>query len=622
MDDVRERLRRELDRLEPSPGGFEKTIRRVRARQRMRRTGAATVGLTLTALLVVGLWTLVEPGRRTGPGPASTGSLVGGMAFADGQLLRFTAEGTELVATLPEQIAPEPPVLTPSGVVVLTGRPGVGLRLWLVSRDGSVNQIAEDVTAGFAVDPAADIVAYATAPQLQSPPYYPSTLHIVSLSDGSEAATSPELDFYAAVRGIADGNVVLSTGDGASASVGLWVPDTEQIRRWSMYGSAEGTDSVTGVSVLNVGDGPLPILVRFREGPPDLDVGIVPGEIVVDSTVLQLDGVDFAHGGGRVAGLQSTRDGAELIVLDEASGRVEFRTQLPGGSQAAWSGDDTVLVLEKTGSASRVQRCDLVTGECAVVERDLPPAGQFGYGLWLVARSFEGSSADGDSVSPSVASTTRCTQATSSGDFDGDGATDEAEFIEVVSGGVSCDRDGGVFKNLSSQEIIIRFGSGRAVEQTFNDCQGGLCAYVFSATDLDGDGRDELAIDVSSGGATGLEEFYRVDPDGIRPLFVAEPGDLPYVEPGPAILGGGFDSVMQSPVVCRMKDDGTRELVSVHAENLGDSLNGPWQLHTTTMVLQGNRLVVNSTDDSESRFPGISTIPSFSESAPFENGCS
>jgi hypothetical protein len=622
MDDVRERLRRELDRLEPSPGGFEKTIRRVHARQRMRRAGAAIVGLTLTAVLVVGLWTLVEAGRRREPGPASTGTLVGGMAFADGQLLRFTAAGTDVVATLPEQIAPEPPVLTRSGVVVLSGRPSVGLHLWLISPDGSVNQIAEDVTAGFAVDLSADVVAYATAPQLQSPPYYPSTVHIVSLSDGSEVSTSPELDFYAAVHGIADGNVVLSTGDGASASVGLWRSGEQRIRRWWMYGNAEGTDSVTGVSVLNVGDGPLPIIVRFREGPPDLDVGIVPGEIVVDSTVVQLDGVDFAPGGGRVAGLQPTRDGAELIVLDEASGRVEFRAQLPGGSQAAWSGDDTVLVLDKTGSAPQVQRCDLVTGECSVTERELPPAGQFGYGLWLVARSFEGSSADGDSVSPSVASTTRCTQATTSGDFDGDGTTDEAEFIEVVSGGVSCDRDGEVFKNLSSQEMLIRFGSGQAAEQTFNDCQGGLCAYVFSATDLDGDGRDELAIDVSSGGATGLEEFYRVNPDGIRPLLIAEPGDLPYVEPGPAILGGGFDSVMQSPVVCRVKGDGTRELVSVHAENVGDSLSAPWQLHTTTMVLQGNRLVVNSTDDSESRFPGISTIPSFSESAPFENGCS
>jgi hypothetical protein len=623
VDDVSERLRREIDRLDPSPSGFEKTIRRVRARQRTRRAGAATVGLTLTALLVVGLWTLVEPGRRTGPSPASTRTLVGGLAFTDGQLVRFTADGTEVVATLPGQIAPEPPVLTPSGVVVLTGRPSVGLRLWLVSRDGSVNQIAEDVTAGFAVDPAADIVAYATAPQLQSPPYYPSTLHIVSLSDGSEAATSPELDFYAAVRGIADGNVVLSTGDGASASVGLWVPDTEQIRQWSMYGNAEGTDSVTGVSVLNVGDGPLPILVRFREGPPDLDVGIVPGEIVVDSTVLQLDGVDFAPGGGRVAGLQPTRDGAELIVLDEASGRVEFRAQLPGGSQAAWSGDDTVLVLDKTGSAAGVHRCDLVTGECAVAERELPPAGQFGYGLWLVARSFEaGSSADRDSVSPSVASTTRCTQATTSGDFDGDGATDEAEFIEVVSGSVSCHRDGEVFENLSSQEILIRFGSDQKLEQTFNDCQGGLCAYEFRSTDLDGDGRHELAIDVSSAAAIGLVEFYRVDADGIRALAIADPGDPPFVQPGPAILGGGFDSGLQNPIVCRVNDDGARELISIHAENVGDSLSGPWRVHRSTMVLRGDRFVVTSTDDSESSFPDTTGIPSFSRTSPFENGCS
>jgi len=127
---------------------------------------------------------------------------------------------------------------------------------------------------------------------------------------------------------------------------------------------------------------------------------------------------------------------------------------------------------------------------------------------------------------------------------------------------------------------------------------------------------------VSSGGATGFEEFYRVDPDGIRPLVVAEPGDPPYVEPGPAILGGGFDSVMQSPVVCRVNDDGIRELISIHAENIGDSLSGPWQAHTTTMVLRGDRLVVSSTDDSESSFPGTSGIPSFSDTPPLDNECS
>jgi hypothetical protein len=220
------------------------------------------------------------------------------------------------------------------------------------------------------------------------------------------------------------------------------------------------------------------------------------------------------------------------------------------------------------------------------------------------------------------ASVTRCIQATTSGDFDGDATTDRVEFVEVASGSASCDRGGEVFALLLSQELVIRFGSGQTLEQPFTDCQGGLCAYVFEPTDLDGDGRDELAIDVSSGGATGLEEFYRVDSDGIRPLVIAEPGDPLYVEPGPAILGGGFDSVMQSPLVCRVNDDGTRELVSIHAENVGDSLSGPWRVHTTTIVLDGERLVVTSTNDSESSFPGTSGIPSFSDTAPFDNGCS
>jgi len=222
----------------------------------------------------------------------------------------------------------------------------------------------------------------------------------------------------------------------------------------------------------------------------------------------------------------------------------------------------------------------------------------------------------------SAASTTRCTQATTSGDFDGDGAMDEADVIEVVSGSVSCDRPGQVVQNLSSQEVVIRFGSGHALERPFTDCQGGQCAYVFSATDLDGDGRDELAIDVSGSGDAGLLEFYRVDADGIHPITIAEPGDPPYVESGPAILGGGFNSVLQSPIICRENDTGTRQLVSIHAEDVGDSLSGPWRVHSTTMILEGDRLVVTSTDDWQSRFPDTRGIPSFAKTSPFENGCS
>jgi hypothetical protein len=42
----------------------------------------------------------------------------------------------------------------------------------------------------------------------------------------------------------------------------------------------------------------------------------------------------------------------------------------------------------------------------------------------------------------------------------------------------------------------------KIVDSRLPIARGGLCAYVFEPTDLDGDERDELAIDVSSGGAT------------------------------------------------------------------------------------------------------------------------
>ncbi len=211
----------------------------------------------------------------------------------------------------------------------------------------------------------------------------------------------------------------------------------------------------------------------------------------------------------------------------------------------------------------------------------------------------------------------RCLQASASGDFDGDRTVDHAEFFEVVSGVVSCERAGDVASHLRSQELVIQFGSGQTLKQPFTDCQGGLCAFVFAATDLEADGRDELAVDVSSAAATGLVELYRVDPEGIQPLLIAEPGDAPYVEPGLAILGGGFDSGVQSPVSCRVLPDGTHELVSVHSDNVGQNIRGPWNVHTTTLALEGNTLVVTSSKDSKETFATDAEV--FQEE--FRNGC-
>jgi hypothetical protein len=61
--------------------------------------------------------------------------------------------------------------------------------------------------------------------------------------------------------------------------------------------------------------------------------------------------------------------------------------------------------------------------------------------------------------------------------------------------------------------------------------------------------------------------------------------------------------------------DGSNELVSVHAENLTGPITGPWRVHTTTMVLEGDRLVVTSTNEIESdNFTRASDV--------FQNGCS
>jgi hypothetical protein len=63
MDDLNERIRARLERIEPSPDAFEETMQLVRRRQRNRRVGAGAVGLLLTVALAVGLWSSLGAGR-------------------------------------------------------------------------------------------------------------------------------------------------------------------------------------------------------------------------------------------------------------------------------------------------------------------------------------------------------------------------------------------------------------------------------------------------------------------------------------------------------------------------------------------------------------------------------
>jgi len=330
--------------------------------------------------------------------------------------------------------------------------------------------------------------------------------------------------------------------------------------------------------------------------------------------VMNADGTDVrqvsSHDGGSDFSPSWSPNGSKLIFASSryedwgifvvnADGTDERPVLFQGGyvNDPVWSPDGELIAFVGGGfdgypaeHALYVMRPD-GSGVQRLSNSDLDKYGVAGDIAWQPI-----SIVGGATSSPSVTET-RCAQARTSGDFDGDGTPDSAEFVEVVWGTVSCDDGGSVVENLKSQELVLRFGSGETLDQHFTDCGGGLCANVFASTDLDGDGRDELAIDVGPAAAVDFVRFFRVDPDGIHPLVIQGPDDRPFVKPGPAILGGGFDSGSQSPVECRVGSDGDRELVSIHAEATGSPSTDLWLVYRTTMVLQGDRLVVTSTSE-------------------------
>ncbi len=212
---------------------------------------------------------------------------------------------------------------------------------------------------------------------------------------------------------------------------------------------------------------------------------------------------------------------------------------------------------------------------------------------------------------PSAAVTTgRCVHVTATGNFDRDGTPDVATLVDVLPAGQTCHQD------LSSRlRIRVAFGSGGGFDRPFTYCTGGACDSIFTAADLAGDGRSELAVKVGPGAAVDFVGFSRVGRHGLHPLRIAPAGAAKAgLKPGPAVFGGGFDSGLQSPVACKIRPDGSRVLISIHAEPVGSRITGASRVQRTELRLRGESLHLVGVSTSTVRGFRIGSLR-------FRNGC-
>jgi hypothetical protein len=238
--------------------------------------------------------------------------------------------------------------------------------------------VASSVTMGFAVQ--GDRLAYATAQESADNSHYSSTIHVTRVSGDGDTVYSSAIPMYVEVGGFVRGGVLTSSGDGADTAVAVWEPTTDRFSRFPDYGRVDAVDPSTSHAVARLGDGPTPILIRVDvEGS-----GVEVSERTIDSSsVDRLDGVDILDGDA-VAGSQPTRFGADVVVIDETSGRVITRLRVPGGGQVVWLDGEELLVLDKTSPTPAVYRCNLDLRDCAATSSpDFAGAGPYGYGAWL-----------------------------------------------------------------------------------------------------------------------------------------------------------------------------------------------------------------------------------------------
>lgn len=194
----------------------------------------------------------------------------------------------------------------------------------------------------------------------------------------------------------------------------------------------------------------------------------------------------------------------------------------------------------------------------------------FGYGAFAAVRALRG-----HSVGPAPTSPSRTPDTTSStppvspssrtdrqalgpaclvhelhGDFDGDRLQDVAfTWIPQPAGGCPWNPPFGPF-NLT----VFRVNGGRRVELQMTDrCDGQECGYL-AKTDLNGDGKSEMATVTWTGAADDLYRVFGLVEGKLVAFPVAPPGAKTYPAGAPIELDVGGSALIQSYVTCEKRD--------------------------------------------------------------------
>jgi Tol biopolymer transport system component len=223
-------MRRDLERIQPSEDGLQKTLRLVRRRERNRRLGAGALGLLLTAGLMAGIWSVRQPSQRQ-PGHRPGAGAASHIAFSrggpNGGIYEMNPDGTG-VTRVTFQEGDTDPAWSPDGSKVAFDRFQKGNEgIYVMNADGAqVVRLTSDNTGS---DPAWSPDGTRIAFQLEA--HGNADIYVMN-ADGSQ--------------------VTRVTDDPLSEYTPAWSPDGTRIALVGYSEGASGPPSPVRLYVMNV----------------------------------------------------------------------------------------------------------------------------------------------------------------------------------------------------------------------------------------------------------------------------------------------------------------------------------------------------------------------------------